>query len=113
MNNSRLKIGTNLKKAREYLGISQEEVASKLGISRSAVSLIENGKRKVESVELISFSKLYQQPVSYFTEQKDPETDRLEEINVLARTAEDLSEKDRDELIKFAEFLKQKSKMDV
>lgn len=34
-----------LKKARKKMGLSQKDVAKKLGISRSMYTLIENGKR--------------------------------------------------------------------
>lgn len=62
-------IGRRLKEAREYLNLSQEEAASFAKISRSAISLIENGQRKLDSVELMNLAKLYQKPIAYFTEE--------------------------------------------
>jgi transcriptional regulator with XRE-family HTH domain len=106
---TRKEIGSRLKEAREYLGISQEEASNAVNIPRPAISLIESGQRKLDSVELCAFAKLYQRPVSYFTEESKPETTN-EEISVLARNFSSLSEKDKKELIQFAEFLSQKGK---
>ncbi len=55
-----------LKEVREFLGFTQSEVAEYLGIPRSAISLLENGKRKIDSSELVLLSKLYQKPVEYW-----------------------------------------------
>ena len=40
-------MGSRLRKAREYLGLSQEFVATQIGIPRQAVYLMESGKRGV------------------------------------------------------------------
>lgn len=96
-----------LKEAREYMGISQEKVATYLGVPRSAVSEIEGGKRSVSAVELQRLAKLYQKPVSWFT---DGVVEGVPpDVEYLARTAAQLSDNDRSELQKFAEFLKAKS----
>ena len=59
MNNNQLVIGENLRKIREQLKITQEEVGSKLGIGRDAIIRIEKGIRKVSIEELAGFSKIY------------------------------------------------------
>ena len=51
-------IGERLKKARESLGYTQEEVAEKLNIGRPRYSDIENGKRNVPLKELYRFCEL-------------------------------------------------------
>ena len=106
---TRKEIGSRLKEAREYLGISQEESSKEANIPRSAISLIESGQRKLDSVELCALAKLYQRPVSYFTEESKPEMTN-EEISILARNFSSLSENDKKELMQFAEFLSQKGK---
>lgn len=103
-NLNRLELGERLRQAREYLELSQDEVAKKLGISRSAVSLIESAQRKVDAIELRMFAQLYQRPVSYFTGET-VSTPLPEDIEHLARTAKKLSTRDRKELARFAEFL--------
>lgn len=56
-------IGERLRKAREYLELKQEEAADAIGISRSALSLVENGRRKVDAVELGRFALVYGQSI--------------------------------------------------
>src|SRR5216117_448617 len=60
-------LGERLRQAREYIGFSQEQVATFLGVSRSALSLIETGQRKVDVLELKKLAALYERPVGYFT----------------------------------------------
>ena len=52
-------IGTRLREIREYLSLSQQVVASSTGIARSAISDIERGVRKVDSLELRKLARLY------------------------------------------------------
>jgi ribosome-binding protein aMBF1 (putative translation factor) len=42
-------LARNIRSEREYLGLSQEDVASVLGVPRPAISSIENGRRMVNS----------------------------------------------------------------
>ena len=97
-------LAQRLKEAREYLELSQEEVARNLAIPRSAVSLIESGQRKVDAIELRRFAQLYQRPVSYFTGEMVASA-IPEDVEHLARAAKKLSDRDRQELTRFAEFL--------
>ena len=53
-------LSTRLKEAREYRGFSQEDIARYLRIPRSAISLIENGSRRVSATELSRLASLYQ-----------------------------------------------------
>jgi transcriptional regulator with XRE-family HTH domain len=50
-------IGKNIRKLRENIGISQEELATAVGIARPIISQIENGSRKVSADELPAFSR--------------------------------------------------------
>jgi transcriptional regulator with XRE-family HTH domain len=99
-------MGDRLREAREYLGFCQEEVATYLGVPRSALSLIETGQRKVDALELKKLASLYKRPTTYFTGE-DPESLAVgEEIAHLARKASELSPEDRAELGRFADFLR-------
>jgi transcriptional regulator with XRE-family HTH domain len=103
----RTRLAEKLRQAREYLTLSQDEVAKILGIPRAAISLIESGQRRVEALELQKLAAIYERPVGYFTgEQQVP--DLPEEVAHLARTASNLSSRDREELTRFAEFLQSK-----
>lgn len=103
-NADRKSMADKLREAREYLGFSQDEVAKFLGIARSALSNIETGQRKVEAMELARLAQLYKRPVSHFTGEEEPNFG--EDVNHLARTASELSPPDREELHRFAEYLR-------
>ncbi len=53
------KLSKKIKCIREKLGLSQDLVAEGLGISRVAVSKIENGERKVKADEIAKLSKIF------------------------------------------------------
>lgn len=109
----RRQMGQKLKEVREYLGFSQEHVATFLGLSRSAVSLIESGKRKVELNEITKLSKLYNRPVEDLsgTDSVRASQEDLPKVEIIQRAIGELCSEDRDEVLKFAEYLKAKSKM--
>lgn len=106
---AREKIGMRLRQAREYLGLSQEEASEVSKISRSAISLIETGKRKLDSVELMQLAKLYQRPMAYFTDD-DFSVELDPEAAVFARSFSDLSKSDKQQLAQFAEYLAMRPK---
>ena len=100
-----------LKEAREYRGFSQEEVARHLDVPRTAVSLMENGSRRVEALELRRLAKLYQTTMENLTGQ-DQEATEPESIRLVARAAADLSATDRDEVLRFVQFLQTRQSND-
>src|SRR5262249_39964987 len=104
-------LGDRLRSAREYVGLTQEDVASSLAIPRSALSNIEAGQRKVDALELTRLAKLYQRPVSWFTgEEKISEDQFPADVAHVARAAAGLSTQDRKELARFAAFLKSRAR---
>ena len=107
-NNDRAVLAARLKEMREYLALSQEEVSQMLKIPRSAISLIENGERRVEAVELKRFAEVYQCPVDHFTGVSGKGDATSPDIAFLARAAAKLSPEDREELLRFAQFLEGK-----
>jgi transcriptional regulator with XRE-family HTH domain len=107
-------LGERLRVAREYVGLKQDAVARHLSIPRSALSHIEAGQRKVDALELTRMAKLYQRPVSWFTgDENPPEAELPEEVAHVARAAASLSLQDRQELARFADFLKSRAKTRV
>jgi transcriptional regulator with XRE-family HTH domain len=104
-------LGERLRAAREYVGLKQEDVARHLSIPRSALSNIEAGQRKVDAVELTRLAKLYQRPVSWFTGEGGSISEELpSEVAHVARAAASLSSRDRQELARFADFLKSRAR---
>ena len=69
-------IGERLHAARVDSGISQSELARALGVDTSAVSRIESGQRKVDSLELATVSDAVGRPVWWFLEER-PKANRL------------------------------------
>lgn len=104
----RLSLAQRLRESREYVGLSQEDVATALGISRPAVTKIEAGTRKVEAVELDKLSHLYGQNVHYLLTGESLTSDSR--LDFLARATSGLSEHDLKELVRFAEFLRSSGK---
>lgn len=100
-------IGKRLRKIRKRLGFSQEDVAGKLEISRPTVSKIENGKKKITSIELSKFADLYNKPFSYFIEEEGPE----EPVNCLLR-AESLSEREKEQLLEAGNVYRKYSQLE-
>lgn len=100
----RIALGERLKEARDYLELSQDEVAKKIGLPRTAISLIESGQRRVDAIELQKLAELYQRAVSYFTGEV-VSAQLPDDVEHLARAAKKLSQRDRQELARFAEFL--------
>lgn len=97
-----LHLAQRLKEAREYLGLSQEAVAQHLGIPRASISAIEAGKRKVSSMELRDLARLYRTSVEALLggEEEDPV------VKALFRAARNLTEEDRKQVLRFAQFLR-------
>lgn len=55
-----------LKKARIESGLTQAEVAKKLGRPQSHISNVESGQQRVDVIELKRFAKIYRKDTSYF-----------------------------------------------
>ena len=54
-----INIGEVLRRARENMGFTQEEVADKLEIGRDAIIRIEKGTRKITAEELHELVRIY------------------------------------------------------
>jgi transcriptional regulator with XRE-family HTH domain len=103
----RREIADRLRTAREYLELTQEEAAEAVGMSRSALSLVESGRRKVDALELAAFAKLYGQSIDALSGTAESQP-LPESVHALARAATELSPSDRDELLRFAQFVQAK-----
>lgn len=63
-------LGERLKDARKARGLTQELVATKLGILRTTLVAIEKGSRRVTAGELIEMARMYGRSVSDFVSQR-------------------------------------------
>ena len=94
------KIGKQLKELRLARGWRQVEVADKVGLSRSAISNIEAGKRAMTLTTLKKFCEIYQIDVSYFeieTENYDEALDLTSRLEAIF-SSEEIEESKKDEL---------------
>ena len=64
--NERAEFVKRLKRARIDTGLTQADVAEKLGCSQSWVSKVELGELRVEAMWLNKLAKLYKKRIEYF-----------------------------------------------
>ena len=98
-------LGERLRRSREYLGLSQGEVADHMQLSRPAITNMEAGRRKVSTLELARLARLYHQPYEYFLGEA-PEFVEDETTGALFRTTRNLSDRDKEQVLRFAQFLR-------
>jgi len=79
-------LGLRIKSARESRQITQEAAAEKLGISRVAITLIEGGKRPINTTQLEKFAALYGRRLEDFLVAED----KAEKVALRFRMAEEL-----------------------
>jgi transcriptional regulator with XRE-family HTH domain len=99
-------MGARLRQAREYLGLSQEAVAEALGVPRASVSAMESGRRKVSSLELRNLARLYKRPLDWFYTSETEPIAEDETVSALFRATKNLKQEDKEQVLRFAEFLK-------
>lgn len=54
------------RRARTAAGLTQVEVAKRLGVPQSFVSKCESGERRVDVIELDAFARVYRKSITYF-----------------------------------------------
>jgi transcriptional regulator with XRE-family HTH domain len=113
-------LAQRLKEAREYLGLSQDYVSQQTRIPRPAISEVEAGRRKVESLELKRLAALYGRPLSHFFPDNEgggsaasrtgsSEPSAVDQTDMKLRgLTKDLPTEDREEIVRFAEYLRHK-----
>lgn len=98
----REELARRMREAREFAGLGQAEVAGELGLPRSAVSKMENGEQRVESVVLARMARLYGVSVSSLLAEEDAApSSRGVPAEALLRSAGNVSPGDRGVLDEF------------
>lgn len=57
---------SQLKRARIEAGMTQAEVAKRIGKPQSYISKCESGERRIDITEVNKLAKLYKKPLNYF-----------------------------------------------
>jgi transcriptional regulator with XRE-family HTH domain len=82
-------IGKKIQRAREEAGLSQEELATRLGYTQAALSNYELGKRRLYLANIEQIASELKKPLSYFleestlaanTQQEEPRDETIAEI---------------------------------
>jgi|GEM_PF-223911 len=96
-------LAVRIRTERQYIGLSQVEVAEVLGIPRAAVSALETGRRRVSGLELKRLSELFGTSVDRLLGRE-----AAEDATTIAlfRAATNLSDEDKQQVLRFAEFLR-------
>jgi transcriptional regulator with XRE-family HTH domain len=100
-------IGRKIQRAREEAGLSQEMLASRLGLTQAALSNYELGKRGLHVANLQRIAEALDRPLSYFIEEPDEATGvgedrRLDEsISEMISLWYDMPESEREYLLDY------------
>jgi transcriptional regulator with XRE-family HTH domain len=74
-------LGEKIKLARKAKGLSQDELALKVGLSRVSISHLENGRRKsLKPATLGKLAEALKKPEAYFYEATIPSLDSLPKV---------------------------------
>ena len=80
------KIGKKLQEAREEAGLSQEELAKKIGCTQASLSNYELGKRRLYLADLQRIGLLLGKQVTYFLDESyEPDSFTLDEIQQIIK----------------------------
>ena len=103
-----MEFSERLKKLRKDTGLTQVDVASKLGISQQAYASWERGVKKPTQDNLVKIAQVLNVSVDYLVGNSEEKTDELDNIELLFRmNSKGLTEKEKEifkkELIEFME----------
>ncbi len=65
-------LGSELKKAREKRGLTQQDASEILGVARTTLTAIEKGERRIKASELVQLAHAYGKTVGDFVRQERP-----------------------------------------
>ena len=109
-------IGQRIQKAREEAGLSQEELATKLGLTQAALSNYELGKRRLYLANIEQIARELNKPLNYFLEDT-VETIKTNEKKVQDETILEISKllselplEERKNILEYIQWRKEKLK---
>ena len=93
-------VASRLREARTLAGLSQAQVAQKLGLHRPTVSEIEAGRRSVNTEELRQFADLYDVSTAWLMGEEQDSQPGGKELALAARELGKIKEEDLDRLLR-------------
>lgn len=102
----RVALAERLRTAREMAGLSQGQVAKKLGLHRPSVSEMEAGRRRVSAEELSELADLYAVDVSWLAGGEAAPDEHRARVELAARELSKLREEDLDRVLKVLSALR-------
>lgn len=103
---ARNQIAARLRMAREAAGLSQGQVAKKLGLHRPTISEIEAGRRRVSAEELSAFAESYGIEVGWLAQGSLSDTGESDKIVLAARELSKLKDRDLERLVQLIRMLR-------
>ena len=102
----RMVLAERLRTARDMAGLSQGQVAKRLGIHRPSVSEIEAGRRRVSAEELTELADLYAVDLSWLAGVDAAPNEHQARVELAARELSKLREEDLDRVLKVLSALR-------
>jgi transcriptional regulator with XRE-family HTH domain len=65
-------LAARLKAARTSAGMTQEQAAKSIGVTRTAITKIEDASREVSTLELAGLAKIYGRTIASFFDEANP-----------------------------------------
>jgi len=103
-------IGKKIQKAREEAGLSQEELASRLGYTQAALSNYELGKRRLYLANIEQIARELNKPLSYFLEESGIPTNtnkgepQDETVSEIIKLITELPKEEREYLVQYIKW---------
>lgn len=93
-------IGSRLAIARQRAGLSQSQVAAKMGLQRPSISEIEAGRRRVAAEELVRFADIYVVDMDWLAGRGEQNVDLLrDKLQLAARNVAGIKHEDLEKVI--------------
>lgn len=102
----RIALAERLRTAREMAGLSQGQVAQRLGLHRPSVSEVEAGRRRVTAEELSTLADLYTVDLSWLAGGEATPDEHEARVELAARELSKLREEDLDRVLKVLSTLR-------
>ncbi|AEH47105.1 helix-turn-helix domain-containing protein [Parageobacillus thermoglucosidasius] len=104
-------LGERLKLCREKKGLSQKEVAEKIGIKNNTLSNYESGERRPDYETLCKLADLYEVSLDYLIKGQEHKEEK-ENKNLFFFDIEGLTEEEIEEIKRHIEYVKWKAKQE-